>query len=79
MDSQKSLSKESPQSQSPRTSFDIQLRDTIMNHLDSLSDDGKVKVLDFINGLIDLEQKKLELNRRQGRLYHWSKVDDVSV
>jgi hypothetical protein len=79
MESHKSLSKESPRSQSLRVNFEIQLRDAIMNHLDSLSDDGKVKVLDFINGLIDLEQKNLELNRRQGRLYHWSKGDDLTV
>jgi hypothetical protein len=79
MESQKSLTKESPQSQSLRANFEIQLRDVIVHHLDSLSDDGKVKVLDFINALIDLEQKKLELNRRQGRLYPWSRTDDLSV
>ena len=79
MESQKPSGKESPRSQSMRANFEIRLRDAIMNHLDSLSDDGKVKVLDFINALIDLEQKKLELNRRQGRLYHWSKVDDLST
>jgi hypothetical protein len=79
MESPKPMNKESPQSQSLRANFEIQLRDAIMNHLDSLSDDGKVKVLDFINTLIDLEQKTLELNRRQGRLYHWSKGDELTV
>jgi len=54
-----------------RLKFEDQLRDVIITHLDQLSQDGKEKVLEYINMLIDLEQKRLEFNRRQGLLYNW--------
>ena len=55
--------------------FEDQLREVIIKHLDMLSQDGKEKVLEYINTLIDLEQKKLEFNQRQGLLYNWSMED----
>ena len=57
--------------QTSRLKFEDQLRDVIIAHLDQLSQDGKEKVLEYINMLIDLEQKRLEFNRRQGLLYNW--------
>jgi hypothetical protein len=61
-----------------RLKFEDQLREVIINHLDMLSQDGKEKVLDHINMLIDLEQKRLEFNRRQGLLYNWA-VDEKKM
>jgi ribosome recycling factor len=55
-----------------------QLRDVIMSHLDQLSQDGKEKALEYINMLIDLEQKRLEFNRRQGLLYNWG-IDESKL
>ena len=72
MESQKD---ESHRNQPKGSSFEAQLKDVIMNHLNLLSEEGKEKVLDFINALIDLEEKKLEFNRRQGRLYNWSDIE----
>ncbi|MSO22069.1 MAG: hypothetical protein EXQ58_02185 [Acidobacteria bacterium] len=57
--------------QASRLKFEDQLRKVIMSHLDKLSQDGKEKALEYINMLIDLEQKRLEFNRRQGLLYNW--------
>ena len=75
MESQKPLTDESHRNQPTGSSFEAQLKDVIMNHLSLLSEEGKEKVLDFINALIDLEEKKLEFNRRQGRLYNWSDTE----
>ena len=75
MESQKPLRDESHRSQAAGSTFEAQLKDIIMNHLNLLSEEGKEKVLDFINTLIDLEQRKLEFNRRQGRLYNWSDIE----
>jgi hypothetical protein len=49
-----------------------------MSHLNRLSQDGKEKALDYINMLIDLEQKRMEFNRRQGLLYNWG-VDESKL
>ena len=57
--------------QASRLRFEDQLRDVIISHLDKLSQDGKEKALDYINMLIDIEQKRMEFNRRQGLLYNW--------
>lgn len=76
MESQKQLRDESYRDQPAGSTFEAQLKDAIINHLNLLSEEGKEKVLDFINALIDLEQKKLEFNRRQGRLYNWSDIEE---
>jgi hypothetical protein len=55
--------------------FEEQLKDVIISHLDMLSQDGKEKVLDFVNALMDLEERKQEFNRRQGLLYNWGADD----
>ena len=70
METQKPLREESYQSHSAKSNFETQLQDAIISHLTLLSEEGKEKVLDFVNTLIDAEQKKLEFNRRQGRLYN---------
>jgi len=64
--------------QASRLKFEDQLRDVIMSHLNRLSQDGKEKALDYINMLIDLEQKRMEFNRRQGLLYNWG-VDESKL
>jgi hypothetical protein len=71
MEIQKQNRETAQPNQSTGNRFEQQLKDVIINHLDLLSQDGKEKVLDFINALIDLEERKLEFNRRQGLLYNW--------
>jgi len=56
----------------PGLKFEDQLKQVIASHLERLSQDGKEKVLEYINVLIDLEQKRREFNRRQGLLYNWA-------
>jgi hypothetical protein len=56
----------------PALKFEDQLKQVIASHLERLSQDGKEKVLEYINVLIDLEQKRREFNRRQGLLYNWA-------
>ena len=76
METQKPLREESYQSHTAKSNFETQLQDAIISHLTLLSEEGKEKVLDFVNTLIDVEQKKLEFNRRQGRLYNWADVGE---
>ena len=76
MDSQEHLRKERYARRTGNSNFEIQLQDAIVNHLNSLSAEGKGKVLEFINTLIDAEQKKLEFNRRQGWLYNWLDAEE---
>jgi len=76
METQKQLRAESYQSHTAKSTFETQLQDAIISHLTLLSEEGKEKVLDFINTLIDAEQRKLEFNRRQGRLYNWADVGE---
>jgi len=71
MEIQKQNRETASPNQSPGYRFEQQLKDVIINHLDMLSQDGKEKVLDYINALIDMEERKLEFNRRQGLLYNW--------
>lgn len=76
MEPQKQLIREaSYQSHTVKSDFETQLRDAIVSHLNLLSEEGKEKVLEFINAVIDEEQKKLEFNRRQGRLYNWADIE----
>ncbi len=58
------------------SNFETQLQDAIVNHLNLLSAEGKRKVLEFVNALIDAEQSKLEFNRRQGKLYNWVDAEE---
>ena len=76
MESRKQVRDEPSQNPGRSGSFESQLIDVILNHLNLLSQDGKEKVLDYINALIDLEQKKLEFERRQGRLYNWTSGEE---
>lgn len=72
MEIQKEMREIPSSRENPGLRFEDQLKDVILHHLDMLSQDGKEKVLDYINGLIDLEEKRLEFNRRQGLLYNWA-------
>jgi hypothetical protein len=72
MESQKPVGEISSSKQVTGLKFEDPLRNVIIGHLDKLSQDSKEKVLDYINMLIDLEQKRLEFNRRQGLLYNWA-------
>ena len=76
METQKQAREESYQGQTAKSTFEAQLQGAIISHLTVLSEEGKEKVLDFINTLIDAEQRKLEFNRRQGRLYNWADVGE---
>ena len=78
MESQKPNREALSSNQASRLKFEDQLRDVIMSHLNRLSQDGKEKALDYINMLIDLEQKRMEFNRRQGLLYNWG-VDESKL
>ena len=78
MESQKQSREVLSSNQAGRLKFEDQLRDVIMSHLDQLSQDGKEKALEYINMLIDLEQKRLEFNRRQGLLYNWG-IDESKL
>jgi hypothetical protein len=75
METQKHSRETSSPIQTPGQRFEEQLRDVIISHLDMLSQDGKEKVLEFINALADLEERKQEFNRRQGLLYNWGSDD----
>jgi len=75
MEIQKHSREISSPNQTPGHRFEEQLKDVITSHLDMLSQDGKEKVLDFVNALIDLEERKQEFNRRQGLLYNWGADD----
>jgi len=78
MESQKQGREVLSPNQASRLKFEDQLRDVIMSHLDKSSQDGKEKALEYINMLIDHEQKRLEFNRRQGLLYNWG-IDESKL
>ena len=54
------------------------LRDVIINRLDQISERSQEQVLEYIQELIDRDERQLEFSRRQGRLYSWP-TDDASV
>ena len=51
--------------------FEAELKNLIVARLEMLSQEGKERALDYINSLIDSEQRQLEFQRRQGKLYHF--------
>lgn len=53
-----------------------QLRDAIINCLEQISERSQEQVLEYIQELIDKEERQLEFSRRQGRLYSWP-LDDA--
>ena len=55
-----------------------QLRDAIINRLGQISKRSQEQVLEYIQELIDREERQLEFSRRQGRLYSWP-TDDARV
>jgi hypothetical protein len=55
-----------------------QLRDVIINRLEQISERSQEQVLEYIQELIDREERQLEFSRRQGRLYSWP-IDDARV
>ena len=69
MDNQTSKKKELGVGQESIVSFEAKLKNAIIARLGLLSPGGKEKVLEYINALIDSEEKQVEFNRRQGRLY----------
>jgi len=75
MEIQKQSRETSSPNQTSAHRFEEQLKDAIISHLDMLSQDGKEKVLDYIHALIDMDEKKMEFNRRQGLLYNWGGND----
>ncbi len=55
-----------------------QLRDVIIDRLEQISERSQEQVLEYIQELIDKEERQLEFSRRQGRLYSWP-LDDARV
>jgi hypothetical protein len=78
MESQKQIREGSSSNQVSGLKFEDQLREAIISHLDMLSQDSREKVLEYINMLIDSEQKRVEFNRRQGLLYNW-KLEESKI
>jgi len=76
MEIQKQTREELYERRDVKSNFEVRLQDTILNHLNLLSEEGKEKVLDYINTLVDAEQRRLEFNRRQGRLYNWVDAEE---
>lgn len=54
------------------------LRDAIINRLENISRRGQEQVLEYILELTDREERELEFDRRQGRLYGWP-LDDARL
>ncbi|MFN8007951.1 MAG: hypothetical protein U0V70_13175 [Terriglobia bacterium] len=75
METQKQSRDNSSSNQTTSHRFEEQLKDVIVSHLDLLSQDGKEKVHEYINALIDMEERRNEFNRRQGLLYNWGSDD----
>lgn len=68
----------SSQDGSKAVSYNSQLLDVIISRLKLISDKNKERVLEYIQGLVDMEERQLEFDRRQGRLYRWP-ADDARV
>ncbi len=79
MESQKQFRNEPSPNVGGSETFESRLVDAILSHLNLLSENGKEKVLDYISALIDLEQKKREFERRQGRLYNWVTSEEQKI
>lgn len=56
--------------------YNTQLLNVIISRLELVSEKGKESVLEYIQDLVDMEERQLEFDRRQGRLYAWP--DDSS-
>ena len=76
MENVASKKKESGVGQESSANFEAKLKAVILTRLELLSLEGKEKVLDYINALIDSEEKQLEFHRRQGRLYHFVEEEE---
>ena len=55
--------------------YNLRLRDVIINRLERISERGKQQVLEYIQELLNREERQLEFDRRQGRLYSWPSDD----
>lgn len=79
MENSKSVSRRYSQQDASKAGFHhTQLRDVIISRLEQISERGQEQVLEYIQELMDREERQLEFDRRQGRLYSWP-VDDVRV
>ncbi len=68
----------SSQDGSKAVDYNSQLLDVIISRLELVSDKSKERVLEYIQDLVDMEERQLEFDRRQGRLYRWP-ADDAKV
>ena len=79
MENSKSVSHPcNPRDAGKAADYKSQLRDAIINRLEQISERGQEQVLEYIQELMDREERQLEFDRRQGRLYSWP-LDDASV
>ena len=77
MENSKSMSRPCSQQDAARPdAHHTQLRDAIINRLEQISERSQEQVLEYIQDLIDKEERQLEFSRRQGRLYSWP-LDDA--
>ena len=79
MENSKSVSQSCSQQDAGKAgAHHTQLRDAIINCLEQISERGQEQVLEHIQELMDREERQLEFDRRQGRLYSWP-LDDARV
>ena len=79
MENSKSMSHPCSQQDAGRPgAHHTQLRDAIINRLEQISERSQEQVLEYIQDLIDKEERQLEFSRRQGRLYSWP-LDDAKA
>lgn len=79
MENSKSMSHPCPQQDAGQAGPNhTQLCDVIINRLEQISERSQEQVLEYIQELIDGEERQLEFSRRQGRLYSWP-IDDARV
>lgn len=77
MENLKSRSQPCPEQDAGQAGYHhTQLRDAIINRLEQISERSQEQVLEYIQELIDKEERQLEFSRRQGRLYSWP-LDDA--
>lgn len=76
MEKQNAQKKEPGIGQGTSSGFEVKLKTAILARLEMLSLAGKEKVLDYINTLIDSEEKLTEFHRRQGKLYHFAEEEE---
>ena len=69
MENQRQMANISSQESGKGLDCGPQLMNVIMSRLELISEKGKEKVLEYIQGIVDLEEGEVEFDRCQGKLY----------